>query len=84
LTNVCDEGVENGLRGKGGQSGGVDGESHVEEWVPPSVREARRARKMRDDSWPYVWMNFVSIILLAAALAIMAYRMGVQSHLNSH
>ncbi len=51
----------------------------VEEWVPLSVREARRARKMRDGLWPYMWMSFASVILLAAALAIMAYRMGAQS-----
>jgi hypothetical protein len=57
---------------------GEDG-ADSENWVPLSVREARRARKMRDDLWPYVWMNFVSSILLAAALAIMAYRMGAQS-----
>jgi hypothetical protein len=51
----------------------------MEEWVPLSVREARRAREMRDDLWPYVWMNFVSMILLFAALAIACYRVGAQS-----
>ena len=56
-----------------------DAETDLEEWAPLSVREARRPRKMRDDLWPYVWMNFVSSILLAAALAIMAYRMGAQN-----
>jgi hypothetical protein len=56
-----------------------DAETDLEDWAPLSVREARRARKMRDDLWPYVWMNFVSSILLAAALAIMAYRMGAQN-----
>jgi hypothetical protein len=54
-------------------------ESDVEKWVPLSVREARRARERRDGLWPYVWMNFVSMILLFAATAIMAYRMGAQS-----
>jgi len=51
-------------------------ESDVEKWVPLSVREARARR---DDLWPYAWMNFVSMILLFAAAAIMAYRMGAQS-----
>jgi len=51
----------------------------MEEWVPLSVREARRARERRDDLWPYVWMNFVSVILLFAAGMIMAYRMGAHS-----
>lgn len=54
-------------------------ESGVEKWVPLSVREARLARKRRDDLWPYVWMNFVSIVLLFSAAVIMAYRMGAQS-----
>jgi hypothetical protein len=53
--------------------------NELEEWVPLSVREARRAREMRDDLGPYVWMNFVSMILLFAAAVIMAYRMGAQS-----
>jgi hypothetical protein len=35
---------------KPGSPGGVDGESHAEEWVPLSVREARRARKVRDET----------------------------------
>lgn len=51
-------------------------EAAVEEWVPLSVRNAR---KMRHTLWPNLWMSFVSIILLAAALAIVAYRMGAQS-----
>jgi len=51
----------------------------MEEWVPLSVREARRARERRDELWPYVWMNFVSIILLFSALAIACYRVGAQS-----
>ena len=50
-----------------------------EEWVPLSVREARHARKMRVDLWPYIWMNFASILILAAALAILSYRIGAQS-----
>jgi hypothetical protein len=54
-------------------------ESDVESGVPLSVREARRARERSDDLWPYVWMNFVSMILLIAAAVIMAYRMGAQS-----
>jgi hypothetical protein len=56
-----------------------EGEPNLEEWVPLSVREARRARKMRGDLWPYVWMNFASILILVAALAILSYRLGVQS-----
>jgi len=54
-------------------------ESDVEKWVPLSVREARRAFKTRDELWPYVWMNFVSMILLFAAAVIMAYKTGAQS-----
>ncbi len=54
-------------------------EPDVEEWVPLSVREARRAQRMLDDLWPYVWMNFVSMVLLIAALAITCYRIGAQS-----
>jgi len=50
-----------------------------EAYVPLSVREARRARKMREDLWPYVWMTFASVILLASALVILSYRMGAQS-----
>lgn len=50
-----------------------------EEWVPLSVREARHGRKMRGDLWPYIWMNFASILILAAALAILSYRIGAQS-----
>jgi hypothetical protein len=55
------------------------GEPSAEEWVPMSVREARRAQKEVDDLWPYVWMNFVSVILLFSALAIACYRVGAQS-----
>jgi len=53
-------------------------ESDVEKWVPLSVREARSARERRDNVWPYVWMNFVSMILLFSALAIACYRIGAQ------
>jgi hypothetical protein len=65
-----------------GPNGGLHAKEttpEVEEWVPLSVREARCAREMRDDLWPYVWMNFVSMILLFAAAVIIAYRMGAQS-----
>jgi hypothetical protein len=54
-------------------------EYDAEKWVPLSVREARRARERRDDLWPYLLMNFVSIILLFSALAIACYRVGAQS-----
>ena len=47
----------------------------VEEWVPLSMREARMARVRLRNLWPYVWMNFVSMILLFAAAVVMAYRM---------
>jgi len=56
-----------------------EAKTDLEGWVPLSVREARRARERRDDLWPYVWMNFVSMILLIAAAVIMAYRMGAQN-----
>ncbi len=59
----------------GEKSDGVE----QEQCVPLVVREARLARKRRDDLWPYVWMKFVSMILLFATAAIMAYRMGAQS-----
>ena len=51
----------------------------LKEWVPLSVLEARLARQTHDDLWPYVWMNFVSSILLFTALAMASYRVGVQS-----
>jgi hypothetical protein len=54
-------------------------QSDVENWVPLSVREARRARERRDDLWPYVWMSFASMVLLFTALAIACYRVGAQS-----
>ena len=50
-------------------------EPGLEEGVPLSVR---KARAMRRDLWPYCWMSFASIIILAVALAILTYRMGVQ------
>jgi hypothetical protein len=56
-----------------------DSEPDMEQNVPLSVREARSARKMRGDLCPYVWMNFVSLILLFATAVIMAYRIGAQS-----
>ncbi len=62
-----------------GQGAGEGKETNFEDWVPLSVREARRARKMREDLWPYVWMTFASVILLASALVILSYRMGAQS-----
>jgi hypothetical protein len=58
---------------------GPEGGERGLEWVPLSVREARLARKRRDDLWPYVWMNFVSMILLFAAAVILAYRVGAHS-----
>jgi cell division protein FtsX len=39
----------------------------------------RSARQMRKTLWPHFWMSFASIIILAAALAILSYRMGAQS-----
>jgi hypothetical protein len=54
-------------------------EPNPEAYVPLSVREARRARKLRDDLWSYVWVNFMSVILLFTALAIACYRVGAQS-----
>lgn len=56
-------------------SDGVEQEQHI----PLVIREARLARKRRDDLWPCVWMNFVSMILLFAAAVIMAYRIGARS-----
>jgi hypothetical protein len=50
-----------------------------EQYVPVVVREARLPRKRQEDLWPYVWMNFVSMVLLFAAAVIIAYRMGAQS-----
>lgn len=50
--------------------------SKASEYIPLGMRSARQ---MRNNVWPYIWMSFVSIMLLAAALAIVAYRMGAQS-----
>ena len=58
---------------------GKELEPDPEAYVPLSVRQARRARKLRDDLWPYVWVNFMSVILLFTALAIACYRVGAQS-----
>ena len=62
----------------GGPSGvsSKDSERDLEEHVPLSVRNARQ---MRRDWWPSIWMSFASILILTAALAILSYRMGVQS-----
>jgi hypothetical protein len=53
--------------------GGIAG---AEGYVPLSVRQARQ---MRRDCWPSIWMSFASILILGAALAILSYRLGVQS-----
>ena len=53
-----------------------EGRGAAEEWVPLSVRNAR---KMRKDLWPYIWMSFASIIILVVAFAIVSYRVGAQS-----
>jgi hypothetical protein len=53
-----------------------DAEPDLEDYVPLSVG---RARRMHRDTWPSIWMSFASIIILAAALAILSYRMGAQS-----
>ena len=63
----------------GAQSDRRNDEPAAEEWVPLSVRESRKARERRDRLWPYVWMNFASIILLFVAAVIMVYRIGAQS-----
>jgi hypothetical protein len=61
-----------------GDSGAdVEGkEPDVQDGVPLSVREARQTRKMREDLWPQIWMSFALVIILAAALAVAAYRLG--------
>ena len=51
-------------------------ETDLEERAPLSVREARQAQKRLEDLWPYVWMNFASMIILLIALAILCFRMG--------
>ncbi len=48
----------------------------LEEGVPLTVRNARRICR---DLWPSIWMSLASIVILAAALAILSYRMGAQS-----
>jgi hypothetical protein len=47
--------------------------SKASEYIPPGMRSARR---MRSNVWPHIWMSFVSILLLMAALVILAYRIG--------
>jgi hypothetical protein len=65
-----------GRRGtKNSEPDAVGSERDCEEYGPLSVRNARR---MRRDMWPYLWMSFASMIVLAAALAILVFRMGVQ------
>ena len=59
-----------------GRVSSEDGEPNLEECVPLSVR---KARQMRRDLWPSIWLSFASIIILAAALAVLSYRMGAQS-----
>lgn len=66
------------LNGPSSAPDAEDTEREVEAWVPLSVWEARQARERRDDLWPYIWVNFVSMILLFAAAVIMAYRMGAR------
>jgi hypothetical protein len=51
--------------------------SKASEYIPPSMRSARR---MRNNVWPHIWMSFASIILLMGALVILAYRMGEDSY----
>jgi hypothetical protein len=58
-----------------GEVNSEDREVEIEQYVPRSLR---RVQQMRRDLWPSIWMSFVSIIILAAALAILAYRMGTQ------
>ena len=66
------EGVPSGQWGVSSE----DSEPDLEERVPLSVRNTRR---MRRDWWPSICMSFASILILAAALAILTYRMGAQS-----
>ena len=53
-----------------------DSEPNLEQYVPLSVRNARKVRR---DLWPSIWMSFALINILAAALAILCYRIGAQS-----
>jgi len=61
------------------ESENEDTARELEEWMPLSVREARRAQSELESLWPYVWMDFVSLILLFSALAIACYRVRAQS-----
>jgi hypothetical protein len=82
MTPACHLNLSNWRLGMNEVKNRIDGESkgaESEEWVPLSVREARRAQRTLDNLWPYVWMNLVSMILLFSALAIACYRVGVQS-----
>jgi hypothetical protein len=67
------------LNGPSSAPDAEDTEHEVEAWVPLSLREARLARKRRDDLWPYIWMNFVSMIIVFASAVVLAYRMGAHS-----
>lgn len=58
------------------ESDAEGGRAGAEGHVPLSVRQARQ---MRRDRWPSIWMSFASILILGAALAILSYRLGVQS-----
>jgi hypothetical protein len=49
--------------------------SKASEYIPVGMRSFRR---MRNNVWPYIWMSFAAILVLATALAIVAYRMGAQ------
>jgi hypothetical protein len=66
------EGVPSGQSGVSSE----DSEPDLEERAPLSVRNARR---MRRDWWPSIWITLASILILAAALAVLSYRMGAQS-----
>jgi hypothetical protein len=66
-------------KSRDGDVGPGGGEPDLEVWVPLSVREARRARANLKDLWSYVWMSFASLVILAATLAIVAYRVSAQT-----
>jgi hypothetical protein len=51
-------------------------EIYEEERIPLVIREARRTRALLR---PAIWMLFATTLLLSAALAIEAYRMGAHS-----
>jgi hypothetical protein len=68
-------GEEWSVTGKNGEDDGAD----LENWVPLSVREARKARKRREDVWPWVWMSFASVVILVITLAILGYWVEAQS-----